>query len=63
MIGGVGNEHKAVIETSKVKGKSVHLCCSHSFLFFQVSQMNSLPVVQEKKMTAWIPDLQNVILG
>ena len=52
VIGGVGNEHKAVIETSKVKGKSVHLCCSHSFLFFQVSQMNSLPVVQEKKMTA-----------
>ena len=53
---------KALIGISKVKGKGVHLCCPHSFLFFQVSQMNSFAIVQEKKMTARILDLHNVKL-
>ena len=29
VIGGVGNEHKAMVGIIKVKGKDIHLCCSH----------------------------------
>ena len=31
VIGGVGNEHKAMVGIIKVSSKDIHLCCSHFF--------------------------------
>lgn len=31
VTGGVGNEDKAMVGIIKVKGKDIHLCCSHFF--------------------------------
>lgn len=41
MTVGAGDEHKAVMRISKVKGKGVHLYRSYTFQLFQGTQTNS----------------------
>ena len=50
MIGGVGDEQKAVVGIPWVKGKVVYLRCSHNFSF-RIDQTDTFVVDQEKKMT------------